>query len=49
VEFATAGIDDKVFVAKYLVALPIRKTWNNLLERNLKTIGNKRTAPNDAT
>jgi len=44
VEFATAGIDDKVFVAKYLVGCQ-KKNWNNLLRRNLQIIGNKKIQP----
>ncbi|MBC7535329.1 MAG: DUF1016 family protein [Ferruginibacter sp.] len=36
VEFATAGIDDKVFVAKYLVALPNKKELEKFIKRELK-------------
>lgn len=36
VEFATAGIDDKVFVAKYLVALPDKKELEEFIKKELK-------------
>jgi predicted nuclease of restriction endonuclease-like (RecB) superfamily len=36
VEFATAGIDDKVFVAKYLVALPDKKELEQFIRKDLK-------------
>jgi hypothetical protein len=36
VEFATAGIDDKVFVAKYLVALPDKKELEQFIKKELK-------------
>jgi hypothetical protein len=35
VEFATAGIDDKVFVAKYLLALPDRKELEQFIRREM--------------
>lgn len=35
VEFATAGIDDKVFVAKYLVALPDKKELEQFIKKEL--------------
>ncbi len=41
VAFATAGIDDKVFVAKYLVALPDKKTLEEFIKKELKIIGDK--------
>lgn len=36
VEFATAGIDDKVFVAKYLVELPDKKELEQFIKKELK-------------
>lgn len=36
VEFATAGIDDKVFVAKYLVELPDKKELKQFIKKELK-------------
>lgn len=36
VEFATAGLDDKVFVAKYLVALPNEKELEQFIKNELK-------------
>ncbi|HEX8459810.1 MAG TPA: PDDEXK nuclease domain-containing protein [Segetibacter sp.] len=36
VEFATAGIDDKVFVAKYLVGLPDKKELEQFIKKELK-------------
>lgn len=36
VAFATAGIDDKVFVAKYLVALPDKKELEQFIKKELK-------------
>ena len=38
VEFATAGIDDKVFVAQYLVALPNKKELEKFIKRELKAV-----------
>ncbi len=35
VEFATAGIDDKVFVAQYLVALPNKKELEQFIKKEL--------------
>jgi predicted nuclease of restriction endonuclease-like (RecB) superfamily len=36
VEFATAGLDDKVFVAKYLVALPDKNELEQFIKKELK-------------
>jgi len=36
VEFATAGMDDKVFVAKYLVGLPDKKELEQFIKKELK-------------
>jgi len=36
VEFATAGLDDKVFVAKYLLALPGKKQLEQFIKREMK-------------
>lgn len=36
VEFATAGLDDKVFVAQYLVALPNKKDLEQFIKMELK-------------
>ncbi|MBZ5859583.1 hypothetical protein [Flavihumibacter profundi] len=36
VEFATAGIEDKVFVAQYLVALPNNKELEGFIKREKK-------------
>ena len=36
VAFATAGMDDKVFVAKYLVALPDKKELEQFIKKELK-------------
>lgn len=36
VEFATAGIDDKIFVSKYLVALPGKKELEEFIKKELK-------------
>lgn len=38
VEFATAGIDDKVFVAQYLVALPNKKELEKFIKKELKAV-----------
>lgn len=35
VEFATAGIDDKLFVAKYLVALPDKKVLEQFIKKEI--------------
>lgn len=35
VEFATAGLDDKLFVAKYLMALPDKKELEQFIKREL--------------
>ena len=36
VEFATAGLDDKIFVSKYLVALPEKKALEEFIKKELK-------------
>jgi predicted nuclease of restriction endonuclease-like (RecB) superfamily len=36
VEFATAGIDDKLFVAKYLVALPDKKVLEQFIKKEIR-------------
>ena len=36
VEFATAGLDDKVFVSQYLVALPDKKELEQFIRRELQ-------------
>ena len=36
VEFATAGMDDKVFVSKYLVALPDKKQLEQFIKKELR-------------
>lgn len=36
VEFATAGLDDKIFVAKYLVALPDKKELEQFIKKEFK-------------
>lgn len=36
VEFATAGIDDKVFVSQYLVALPDKKALEQFIKKELR-------------
>jgi hypothetical protein len=36
VEFATAGLDDKVFVSQYLVALPDKKELEQFIKRELQ-------------
>jgi len=36
VEFATARLDDKVFVAQYLVALPDKKELEQLIRKEIK-------------
>ena len=36
VEFATAGLDDKVFVAQYLVELPDKKQLEQFIRRELR-------------
>jgi len=38
VEFATAGIDEKLFVAKYLVALPDKKKLEQFIRKELKNM-----------
>lgn len=38
VEFATAGMDDKVFVSKYLVALPGKKELEQFIKKELKKL-----------
>ncbi len=36
VEFATAGLDDKLFVSQYLVALPAKKELEQFIKKELK-------------
>jgi YhcG PDDEXK nuclease domain len=36
VAFATAGIDDKLFVSKYLVALPDKRELEQFIKKALK-------------
>jgi hypothetical protein len=36
VEFATAGMDDKLFVSKYLVALPDKKELEQFIKTELQ-------------
>ncbi|MDO6432751.1 PDDEXK nuclease domain-containing protein [Flavitalea sp. BT771] len=36
VEFATAGLDDKLFVSQYLVALPDKKELEQFIKRELR-------------
>lgn len=38
VEFATAGMDDKVFVSKYLIALPGKKELEQFIKKEMKKI-----------
>jgi len=38
VEFATAGMDDKVFVSKYLVALPGKKELEQFIRKEMKKL-----------
>lgn len=38
VEFATAGMDDKVFVSKYLVALPGKKELEQFIKKEMKKL-----------
>lgn len=38
VEFATAGMDDKVFVSKYLVALPDKKELEQFIKKEMKKL-----------
>lgn len=38
VEFATAGMDEKLFVAKYLVALPDKNDLEQFIKSELKQL-----------
>ena len=44
VEFATAGMDDKVFVSQYLVALPGKKELEQFIKKELNN--NSKTEKN---
>ena len=35
VEYATAGMDNQLFVSKYLLALPSKETFENFIRREL--------------
>ena len=41
VEFATAGIDDKVFVSKYLIALPDKLQLKEFIKKELQSTLNQ--------
>jgi RecB family endonuclease NucS len=39
VEYATAGMDNNLFVSKYLLELPKKEQLENFIEKELKTWG----------
>lgn len=39
VEYATAGMDNKLFVSKYLVQLPSKEELVGFVERELEKVG----------